>query len=221
MKPRHLRRLATAWVLLVVFSTQIVFAEVVRSDGQPKATSIPISKEVVRTDGQPRATVPAVTKEVVRTDGQPRITVPGISKEVVRTDGQPRVTTPAVTKEVVRTDGQPRSTTPAVTKEVVRTDGQPRTTGTPAINPFVGEIAVGVSLLVTYGPQIIALAATVATLAAAVHTIGAAGKSSLDVVKSIGSKLKSLLQLLLGPLGISTGMTKTGVEDVSAHLLDV
>ena len=222
MKRQRLNRLLTAWVVLAVFSTQILFAEVVRTDGQPKATSISITKEVVRSDGQPRISTPTVTKEVVRSDGQPRVSTPTVTKEVVRSDGQPRVTTPVVSKEVVRSDGQPRTSTPAIAGEVVRSDGQPMTSGKgPAVNPFVGEIAVGVSLLVAYGPQIIALAATVATLAAAVHTITGAGKSSFDIVKGIGAKLKNLLQLLLGPLGISTGMTKQGVEDVSTHLLNV
>ncbi|HOY65539.1 MAG TPA: hypothetical protein PLP29_01560 [Candidatus Ozemobacteraceae bacterium] len=91
----------------------------------------------------------------------------------------------------------------------------------PAINPFVGEIAVGVSLLITYGPQILALAATVASIAAAVSVIVNTSKQSVGLVQSIGSKMSNMLQLLLGPLGISTGMTKDGVEGLSGELLNV
>ena len=106
--------------------------------------------------------------------------------------------------------------------EVVPTaNAQQGLTSVPAVNPFVGEIAVGVSLLITYGPQILALAATVASIAAAVSVIINTSKQSADLVKSIGSKMSSMLQLLLGPLGISTGMTKDGVNGLSNELLNV
>lgn len=187
--------------------TQIAAAEIVQSDAQPKQAAPPnISGEIVRTDGQPRSTGAVnVSGEIVRTDGQPRTTgAPNVSGEIVRTDGQPRTT------------GAPR-----VSGEIVRTDGQPKKPQTPAISPFVGEIAVGVGLLITYGPQILALAATVASLAAAVSVVVNTSKSSLMLVKSIGQKLQRMLQVLMGPLSVSSGMAKDGVENVSANLLQV
>lgn len=106
--------------------------------------------------------------------------------------------------------------------EVVPVTATPKApTGVPAINPFVGEIAVGVSLLITYGPQILAMAATIASLAAAVSVIINTTKQSAGLVKSIGSKMSNMLQLLLGPLGISTGTTKDGVTGLSNELLNV
>jgi len=90
-----------------------------------------------------------------------------------------------------------------------------------AVNPFVGEIAVGVSLLITYGPQILALAATVATIAASVSVLVGTGKQSVQLVKSIGEKLKKMLSFLLGPLSMSTGTAKEGVNEVSKQLLNV
>ncbi len=165
-----------------------------------------------------------VAAEVVVHDGQPRTTTPSVSGEVVVNDGQPRVKTPAVSGELVVNDGQPRAKAPAVSGELVVNDGQPRVKipgQGPAINPFVGEIAVGVSLLITYAPQIIAMASAVATIAAAIHTIKGTGKQTLALTQSIGSKLQRMLQLLLGPLSISNGMAKEGVENLSAHLLQV
>ncbi|RCK80059.1 MAG: hypothetical protein OZSIB_3563 [Candidatus Ozemobacter sibiricus] len=165
-----------------------------------------------------------VTAEVVVSDGQPRVKPPAVSGEVVVNDGQPRVKPPAVSGEVVVNDGQPRVKPPAVSSEVVVNDGQPRVKVPgqgPAINPFVGEIAVGISLLITYAPQIIAMATAVATIAAAINTIKGTGKQTLALTESIGSKLQRMLQLLLGPLSLSNGMAKEGVENLSAHLLQV
>jgi len=94
-------------------------------------------------------------------------------------------------------------------------------TGAPAISPFIGEAAVGVSMLIAYGPQIIALAATVATLAAAVSYITHTTKDSVNLVTSIGDKMQNMLQILLGPLTVSTGASKEGVDALSSHLLQV
>lgn len=87
------------------------------------------------------------------------------------------------------------------------------------INPFVGEIVVGASLLVAYGPQIIAAAIAVATLAASISMLMNTGKQSASMVKSIGDKLKRMLTMLIGPLSVSSGLTKDGVDGVSAQLL--
>jgi len=181
-----------------------------------------VAGDVVPNDGQPRVKIPAVAGDVVPNDGQPRVKIPAVAGDVVPNDGQPRVKIPAVAGDVVPNDGQPRVKNSAVAGEVVPNDGQPRQPGqTPAISPFVGEIAVGITLLVTYAPQIIALAAAVATIAAAVSLIKNQGTQSFELVKSIGSKLQRMLQLLLGPLSVSNGMAKEGVEDLSAHLLKV
>ncbi|NLI77092.1 MAG: hypothetical protein GX442_11710 [Candidatus Riflebacteria bacterium] len=144
--------------------------------------------------------------------------------EVVVSDAQPKTKKPAIAGEVVVNDNQPRTKVPAVAGEVVVNDNQPRVktpaTG-PAINPFVGEVAVGITLLITYAPQIIAMAAAVATIAAAINAIKGTGKQSLEITKSIGGKLQAMLQMLLGPLSISNGMANEGVENLSAHLLQV
>ncbi len=236
----NLRRLSL--LIALVFTSNILLAEVVRSDSTPRATdptavrgevvrsdSTPrvttpaVQGEVVRSDSTPRVTTPAVQGEVVRSDSTPRVTTPAVQGEVVRSDSTPRMTTPAVQGEVVRSDSTPRATTPAVKGEVVRSDSTPRTAVPPAAQPkaFVGEIAVGASLLIAYGPQILALAATITTLAAGVSLLVNTSKSSLDLVKSIGAKLNRMLQLLLGPLSVSSGVAKEGVNDLSAHLLTV
>ncbi len=211
-----------AWILVISFVPQMVLAEVVPSDGQPRAAQPAVSADIVPSDGQPRSTTPAVQGDIVPSDGQPRSTTPGVKGDIVPSDGQPRSATPGVKGDIVPSDGQPRSTTPNVKGDIVPSDGQPRKpTNAPAINPFVGEIAVGVSLLITYGPQIIALCATVATLAAAVNVVMGTGKNSFDLVKSIGQKLQRLTSIVTGPLSISNGTTQDGVKGLSDHLLQV
>lgn len=110
-----------------------------------------------------------------------------------------------------------------VKSEVAPVAVQPKKTaanpGVPGINPFVAEIAVGASLLITYGPQILALALSVATVASVINKLIKKKDGSAALSDSIGSKLKNMLQLLLGPLSISTGTAKEGVEGVSAELL--
>lgn len=201
---------SVTWIMIFMFSSQVIMAEVVRNDGQPAkpATPPPIYRSVVPSDPRPArpTSLPSITRDVVPSDSQPL---------------RP-VTLPTVTRDVVPSDSQPAMpvTTPGVRRDVVPSDSQPFAPGnTPQISPFVGEIAVGVSLLVVYGPQILATAATIASLAAAVSLVIGTSRHSLMLVKSIGEKLQRMLKMLLGPLSISSGMADDGVDQLSAHLL--
>ena len=210
------------WIMLLSFSGQIVFADVIRNDSQPQTKTNQIQADIVRNDGQPKVNTPNVNPDIVRNDGQPAVKTPAVSGDIVRNDGQPAVKTPAVSGDIVRNDGQPAVKTPAVSGDIVRNDGQPSVpTNLPTVRPFVGEAVVGVSLLIAYGPQIIALATTVATIAALVSVVTNTSKDSVSLVKSIGLKFKRMLELLLGPLTVSSGMAKDGVNGVSDHLLKV
>jgi hypothetical protein len=214
------------WFVLFCFVGQITLAQTIGAAGVPP---VGVSGEIVPSDSQPRSSVPKVNSEIVPSDSQPRSSVPKVNSEIVPSDSQPRSSVPKVNSEIVPSDSQPRSSVPKVNSEIVPSDAQPRkptpTSGVPGINPFVGEIAVGASLLITYGPQIIALAISVATVASAINAIMGKGKgkeaATTGLTGSVGGKLKSMLQLLLGPLSLTTGTAKEGVEGVSGELLRV
>ena len=126
--------------------------------------------------------------------------------------------------EGLQGNSQPVNPSSNMGKEISANDAgkTPEKTGKDEnIKPFVGEIAVGVSLLITYGPQILALAAAVATIAGSISLIVNHSKQSVGLVKSVGEKLKKMLSLLLGPLSISNGTAKEGVDQVSGQLLKV
>ncbi|MBF0498783.1 MAG: hypothetical protein HQM09_01510 [Candidatus Riflebacteria bacterium] len=156
--------------------------------------------------------------------------------EVVPGATQTNMNRQAVSSEVVPSGSQQPSGTSSSSGEVVpnsQVKGEvapngPRSPGagsgitkTPVVSAFVGEAVVGVSMLLAYGPQIIALAATVAAIAASISILTNTSKQSLEMVRSIGTKLQDMLKLLLGPIAVSSGTTKEGVEGLSAQLLKV
>lgn len=161
--------------------------------------------------------------------------IPKISAEIVVNDGQPKTKTkPNILGEIVVNDGQPKLTNkPSISGEIVVNDGQPfskdnrgsfNNSQAPAIKPFVGEIAVGVSLLITYAPQIIALASSIAVIASTINAIKAQiqGKvpDNTNVADSITAKLQNAINLLLGPLAVSNGLAKESVQKLSDYLLE-
>ncbi|MBF0548353.1 MAG: hypothetical protein HQM08_28215 [Candidatus Riflebacteria bacterium] len=181
-----------------------------------------IALEVVPSDGHTVTGGPAVAREVVPSDGHTVTGGPAVAREVVPSDGHTVTGGPAVAREVVPSDGNTVAGNRAISKEVVPSDGNSKGPAkAPPISPFIGEVAVGVSMLVAYGPQILYLAATVAALASAVSLLVDTSKESAGLVKSIGAKLKQMLSLLIGPVSVSTGVAKGSVDGLSAQLLNV
>ncbi|MFZ2955866.1 MAG: hypothetical protein WA705_03085 [Candidatus Ozemobacteraceae bacterium] len=195
---RQFFRQQVVWTLLLVFVSQIAFAEVVPTAPQSKRNTPAIQGEIVP-NGPQSGKTPAISGEIVPSGPRSGQT-PAISGEIVPSG--------SLKREIVPSGVLPRGNAPDSIK-------------TPAVTPFVGEAVVGISMLIAYGPQIIALAGTVAMLAASIAILVNSGKQSLEMVKSIGAKLKNMLMLLLGPLALSSGTAKESVEGLSAQLLRV
>lgn len=87
------------------------------------------------------------------------------------------------------------------------------------VSPFIGAIATGISLLVAYGPQIIAMTQTLVVIGMAVIQLANAAGGMADMVTQIAAKLRGVVGLTVGPLAGVTGVAKDQAGQVQKNLL--
>ncbi|MFC1742560.1 hypothetical protein ACFL35_01095 [Candidatus Riflebacteria bacterium] len=90
-----------------------------------------------------------------------------------------------------------------------------------AVTPLIGTIATGISLLIAYGPQIIAMAQTLLVIGVAVMQVANASGSIIDLITQAISKIRGVVNIAVGPLAAVNGVAKEQSTKIQKSLLSM